>query len=113
MRLDANGSGNAIAHIDDTSIFARTDEYPRGFGRKSLEMNARRLVGAVLRPHHRKHRQLEVVRVAGQDLADVFVFRVGQSECTVNRVIHRPHASAPEHRVSAGLDVTVVVLAAV
>ncbi|CAB4347493.1 unannotated protein [freshwater metagenome] len=76
MRLDANGSGNTVADINHTGIFARTDEHPGGFGRKSLEMNARRLVGAVLRPHHRKHRQLEVVGVAVEDLADVFVFGV-------------------------------------
>ena len=113
MRFDADCSSNTVAHIDNTGIFARTDEHPRGFGRESLEMNARRLIGAVLGPHHRKHRQLKVVGVAVEDLADVFVFGVSQSEGTVNRVIHYLQASAPEHHNSPGFDRTVVGFAVV
>ena len=113
MRFDADCSSNTVAHIDNTGIFARTNKHPRSFGGKALEMNPRRLVRAVLRPHHRKHRQLKVVGVAVEDLADVFVFGVSQSECTVNRVIHYLQASAPEHHNSPGFDRTVVGFAVV
>jgi hypothetical protein len=113
MRFDADGSGDAIAHIDNAGIFARTNKHPRSFGGKTLEMNPRRLVRAVLGPHDRKHRQLEMVGVAVEDLADVFVFGVSQAEGTVNRVIHYVQASAPEHHNSPGFDVTVVRFAVV
>jgi len=88
MRFDADSGSNAIANIDNASVFARTNEYPRSFSGKTLEMNPRRLIRAVLGPHDREHCQLEMVWVAVEDLADVFVFGVSQAEGTVNRVIH-------------------------
>ena len=88
MRFDADRGSNAITNIDNAGVFARTNEHPWRFSGKTLEMNPRRLVRTVLRPHHRKHRQLKVVGVAVEDLADVFVFGVNQAEGTVNRVIH-------------------------
>jgi hypothetical protein len=54
-----------------------------------------------------------MVGVAVEDLADVFVFGVSQSEGTVNRVIHCVQASAPEHHNSPAFDVTVVGFAVV
>ena len=113
MRFDADGRCNSVANIDNAGIFARTNKHPRSFGGKTLEMHSRRLVGAVLGPHDREHRQLEVVGVAVEDLADVFVFGVSQAEGTVNRVIHCVQASAPEHHNSPGFDVTVVGFAVV
>ena len=67
VALDADGGGDAVADIDDAGVLARTDEHPGRLGRQPAQVQARRLVGAVLGPHHRVHRQLEVVRCATQD----------------------------------------------
>ena len=41
MRFDADRCSNAVANIDNAGIFAGTNEYPRSFGGKTLEMHAR------------------------------------------------------------------------
>ena len=45
------------------------------------------LVTAVLRPEQREDRQLEVVRLAREQLDDALQFPVGQSERAVNGLI--------------------------
>jgi hypothetical protein len=45
------------------------------------------LVGAVLRPQEREHRQLERVRVAFQQLADTVELTVGKPEGAVERLL--------------------------
>ena len=49
------------------------------------EMNPRRLVRAVLAPHHRKQRQFEMVGGAAQDRLHLVALTVGESECAVKR----------------------------
>jgi hypothetical protein len=45
------------------------------------------LVAAVLRPEERKHRELEVVRRALEQLADPLVLPVGEAEAAVQRLV--------------------------
>jgi len=48
------------------------------------------LVAAVLRPEQREDRQLEVVGVAAEQLADARVLGVGEAERLVQRLIGDP-----------------------
>jgi hypothetical protein len=47
------------------------------------------LVAAVLRPEQREDGELEVVRVAAEQLADVVELLVGQTQRTVERLFRR------------------------
>ena len=83
MALDAYRGGDAVTDVDYTRILAGADEYSRPFCRKPAKMDPRRLVGAVLAPHDRDHRELERVRTAAQDLDQVLELAVCQAECPV------------------------------
>src|SRR5262249_15907601 len=54
----------AIAEIDHARVLARTLDDLRAFGRQLLEPDFGRLVGAVLRPHHREDAELGKPRLA-------------------------------------------------
>src|SRR5271168_5162935 len=54
VALDFEDSHQAIANIDGTSVFARATDYERALRRQHFEVFTRRLVGAMLRPHHGK-----------------------------------------------------------
>src|SRR5262245_11194801 len=49
-------------------------------------MHLRRLVGAVLGPHRRVHRELVVVRIAAEGRADLLELVVCQAELSVDRL---------------------------
>ena len=66
VALDAQGHGDAVAGVDHARVLARADQHPRRLGRQPAQVEARRLVRAVLRPHDREHGQLEVVRGPAQ-----------------------------------------------
>jgi hypothetical protein len=59
------------------------------------------LVAAVLRPEEREHRQLEVVRVAAEQLADAVELSVRQAESAVERLFGDPR-QGPENRRFGG-----------
>src|SRR5262249_17393325 len=48
---------------DDARPFTGTDEHPGRLRREPTQVDLGRLVGAVLRPHHRVHGELELVRL--------------------------------------------------
>ena len=85
VALDADGGGDAVADVDDAGALARADEHALALGGQPLEVDARRLVGAVLGPHHRVHGQLEVVRLPPEDATDVVELVVGEAEGPVER----------------------------
>ena len=89
MALDADGHGDAVAGVDDARVLTRADEHPRALGGQAPQVQPGRLVGAVLAPHHRVQRQLEVVGLAAQDLADGLELVVGQPEGPVQRLPRR------------------------
>ncbi len=80
VALDPEGGGDAVPHVDHTGVLARSHEDALALAREPSEVSARRLVRRVLGPHHRVHRQLEVVGRTAQDLLDVDGFVVGQAE---------------------------------
>ena len=75
MALDLERDGKPIADPDDAGVVADAGHHAAAAGRKRLEERLGALVGAVLAPHHAEHRQLGVVRVAPELLADDLEFR--------------------------------------
>ena len=84
VALDADRDRQAVAHVDHTGALARPHEHPGRLGGEPAEVALGRLVGAVLRPHHRVHRELEIGRVAAEQLDDGLVLVVGEPELPVD-----------------------------
>ena len=98
VALDADGCRDAVTDVHDPGVLARPDEHALTLGGQTLEVEARRLVRAVLGPHHRIHGQLEVVGLAPEDRANVVELGVGQSQGLVDRRVrgsgHGPRVPA-------------------
>ena len=75
VRLHLERHREPVAHVHDARVLARAHEDVRPLGGQHPQELLRVLVGAVLRPHQREHRQLERVRLAAQALADAVVLR--------------------------------------
>ena len=79
VRLDLEGDGDAVAHIDDAGVlFTRAHENLRRLGGEGLEQRAGVLVAAMLAPHHGEDAEFGIARhaVAEDDLGiGVFVRR--------------------------------------
>ena len=78
VRLDLERDGVALADVDDAGVLADARERlaERRLLRQVaelLQVHLARLVGAVLAPHHRVHRQLGGRGTAAEDLADAVV----------------------------------------
>jgi hypothetical protein len=61
------------------------------------------LVPAVLRPEQREDRELEMVRVAAEQIADTVELPVREAECTVERLLDDPR-QVPESRPPGGQE---------
>jgi hypothetical protein len=90
VALDLEGDRLPVAEVDDARVLARALEDARRVGREALEEERRVLVPAVLRPEEREDRELEVVRLALEQLLDTVEFPVGQSEGAVERLFGDP-----------------------
>ena len=88
---------DAVSGVDDPRVLPRTDEHGRAFGGQPAEMQAARLVRAVLGPHHRVHRQLEVIGRPAKDPPDGGGLVVGEPEGPVDRLVgvHRATLGHP------------------
>src|SRR5262249_44902007 len=73
VALHLEGHRQPIADRHHTGILARSDEYLGTGGGELLQVLSRRLVGAVLAPHHREDPQLEQVRLPPELIADAAV----------------------------------------
>ena len=76
-----------VADVDDARALAGPDEHPRRLGGEPAEVRARRLVGAVLGPHHRVHRELEVRRLPAELVDDRRELVVGHPELAVQGLL--------------------------
>ena len=85
MGLHLERRGPPLPDVDDAGVLADAGQHCRahflggGFA-KVAQMHLGRLVGAVLAPHHRVHRQLGVGRPPAQNLADPLVLVVLETE---------------------------------
>jgi hypothetical protein len=86
VALDLEGDRLALAEVDDAGVLARALEDPPPGGRQPPEQQPRVLVGAVLRPEQREDGELEVVRLAFEQLADAVQLIVRQAERAVERL---------------------------
>ena len=93
VALDAHRDREAVADVDDAGALARADEHPGRLGGEPAEVDLRRLVRAVLRPHHRVHRELELGGLAAEQLDDGRELVVGESELAVQGFAHGSGAS--------------------
>src|SRR5215469_11825011 len=74
MRLDLKGTRPAIPNIDDARVLSRSLNDAAAACGQALEMNARRLVGAVLAPHHAEDSEFGERWLAAKKLQDLLVF---------------------------------------
>jgi hypothetical protein len=86
VALDLERHCLAVPEVDDACVLARPLEDARRVGREAPEKKRRVLVAAVLRPEQREDGELEVVRLALEQLLDAVEFPVGQPEGTVERL---------------------------
>jgi hypothetical protein len=86
VRLDLERDCRPVAEIEDARVLPRPleDAFPRR--RQALQERRRVLVSAVLRPQQGEDRELEMVRVAAEQIPDTARFPVGQTECAMKRL---------------------------
>src|SRR5215471_20516084 len=87
VALDAKRDGDAIAGVDDPGVLSWPDQYGRSLGGQPAQVEAARLVRTVLGPHHRVHRQLQVVGLAPEQPGDRLGLVVGEPQGPVDRLI--------------------------
>jgi hypothetical protein len=90
VALDLEGDCLALAEVDDSCVLTGTLQDARRLGREALEEERRVLVAAVLRPEEREDGELEVVRLALEQLLDTVEFPVRQAEGAVERLFCNP-----------------------
>src|SRR3954452_20419556 len=103
VRLDLECDRLALAEVDHAPVLARPLEHSLARARQALEQARRVLVAAVLRPEQREDRQLEVVGVALEQLADSRVLEIGEAERLVQRLIGDPRQDAESNPPTGGL----------
>ncbi len=59
VALDLEHRGQAVTEVDHARVLARAADHLRPLGRQQLQPALRRLVGAVLAPHHREDAELD------------------------------------------------------
>src|SRR6185369_4813510 len=74
VRLDLERAGPAIADVDDPGIFTGALHHKFAARRQTLEVYARRFIGAVLAPHHAENPKFGHGRGAAKPLQDSLVF---------------------------------------
>jgi len=87
VRLDLERDREPVAEIEDAGVLARPLEDALAAGREAAEERGGVLVPAVLGPQEREDRQLEVVRVAAEELPDSLRFPVGETKGAVQRLL--------------------------
>jgi hypothetical protein len=70
VALHLEDDGVAVVDVDHAGVLAGTADHPRAGDRKLLQLVLRRLVRAVLGPHHREHPQLDQVGLPAQAVED-------------------------------------------
>jgi hypothetical protein len=86
VALDLERGRLAAAEVEHTRVLARALEHPRAARRQPLQERRRVLVAAVLGPEQREDGELEVVRLALEQLDDPLELVVGEAERAVERL---------------------------
>ena len=85
VRLDLECDRPAAADVDGARVLARTHEHARTLGRQGSQQLLGVLVGAVLAPEQREHRELDLVGLAPELLDDQRV--LGSREPERDRIL--------------------------
>src|ERR1700676_5232375 len=74
VRFDLEGARPAVANVDDTGIFARSLQHELAARWQAFQMHTRRLIRAMLAPHHAEDAKLGDRRLAmAEKLLDLLV----------------------------------------
>src|SRR6185312_1605196 len=73
VALDLERDRQPVADVDHAGVLARPLEHPVARRREAAQERPRMLVAAVLAPQQREDRELEVVRLARQEVVDALV----------------------------------------
>ena len=85
VALDLESAGPAVAHVDDAGVLARPLHDAIALGGQALEVDAARLVGAVLAPHHAVNAEFGERGLAlAEKLFDFFVLVGSEAVLTKN-----------------------------
>ena len=79
VRFDFEDGHQPVANIHDPRIFPRTLHHMSPARRQSLQMNAARLIRAMLAPHHAEDSKLGEIGIAPKDFLDACVFVRGKA----------------------------------
>jgi hypothetical protein len=90
VALDLEGDRLAVPKIDDAGVLARPLENAFPGGREAAQEQRRMFVRAMLGPEEREDSELEVVRLAVEQVADTFELPVGEAEGAVKRLFCNP-----------------------
>jgi hypothetical protein len=101
VALDLERDRLAVAEVDHAGVLTRPLQDALTFGRKALQQSRRVLVPAVLRPEQREDRELEMVRLAPEQLPDSIELPVRETERPVERLF-RDRAQVPDSSGSPG-----------
>src|SRR5579862_3597687 len=74
VRFDLEHRRESVADVDRARVLSRALQHLGPLGRQRLEMDARALVTAVLRPHHGEDTEFGQVRLAAEKRHDTVVF---------------------------------------
>ena len=83
VRLDLERDGEPAADVDHACVLARALQHALAGRRQPAQERRGMLVAAVLGPQEREDRELEVVRLALQQLPDTVELPVGETKCTM------------------------------
>jgi hypothetical protein len=89
VRLDLEGDGLVLAEVDHAGVLTGALQDTFSLGGKAPQQEGRVLVAAMLRPEQGKDGELEIVRVAAEQLADAVELPVGQPQRAVERLFRR------------------------
>ena len=79
-------TANAVAEVEDAGVLARALQHALAARGQPAEQRGGVLVAAVLRPEEREDGELEVVRVAAEELPDSIRLPVGETEGPMERL---------------------------
>jgi hypothetical protein len=94
VALDLEGDRLTLAQVDDAGVLTRSLKDAVAARREAPQEQRRVLVRAVLRPEEREDGELEVVRLAAEQVADTFELPVGDAEGAVKRLFCDPRQRA-------------------
>ena len=102
VALDLEGDRLAVAEVDHAGVLAGALQHARPGRRQPPQQRGGVLVAAVLRPEQREDGELEVVRVALEQLPDAVELPVGETERPMERLFGDRRQRIERSRGSGG-----------